>query len=153
MQAKAHGGARQGLRCGGRRRCGSCCGAFRGSRSLRVGTVFSAPLIGQHRREQLPPVMVASDDRTLWRVTTTSAVNIREGSGRSNVKEQTISAGGRHAAALSCGEGLHGSIASNRSIWSSLKPVSSECRQPVARKMWMASDRDGTRFSLTISLA
>jgi len=61
---------------------------------------------------------------------------------------------GVHAAALSgAREGVQGSMRSSVEMSASDKPVSTSCRQPVARKIWIASGRDGRRFAPKISLA
>lgn len=60
---------------------------------------------------------------------------------------------GQRVHAASALAGVHGSICSSTAICSSDKPPINECRQPVLRKMWMASGREGLRTPLNTSLA
>lgn len=59
---------------------------------------------------------------------------------------------GGHAATCELA-GRQGSTASSIAIWSSVRPESTECLQPVDRIMWMASGREGLRFVERIMLA
>lgn len=58
-----------------------------------------------------------------------------------------------HAAAFALDFDDHGSTASSVSICSSVRSARMACRQPVERRMWIASGREGSRLPPRIMLA